>query len=238
VTAPPVPPAAAGVRDRARTLVARRPEAGVYALAVAAGLAVVGLAAAGPAHHPAGGGAGWSGWMLMTLATMLPVVAPQVRRVALRSLWRRRHRAVTGFLAGYLALWGAVGVGVVGLLAVVPPPPGAVVAVLVAGAAWQVTPVRRRVLGRCGSTRPAPVRGWAADRACVAAGWRAGGRCLVTCGPAMLAMALGHSLLLMLGLLALLLDERARGPNPHRRAGAAVQAWGFLACAAVLAAAR
>jgi hypothetical protein len=54
----------------------------------------------------------------------------------------------------------------------------------------------------------------------------------------MLAMALAHSLLLMVGLLAVLLHERSRGPNPDRRAGAGVQAWAFLACAAVLAAAR
>jgi hypothetical protein len=211
----------------------------LYVVAAVAGTAVVALAVAVPGHH---GGTGsvagaWGAWLLMVLATMVPIVAPQARRVALRSLWARRHRAIAGFLAGYLALWAVLGVAVVPA-ALGPPSVTAAVAVLVAGAAWQVAPPRRRVLLRCGSARPAAVRGWAADRACLAAGWRAGGRCVVTCGPAMLAMALADSLLLMVGLLAVLLHERSRGPNPDRRAGAAVQAWGFLACAAVLGAGR
>ena len=229
--------AAPRLHARARRLLARRPEAGVYAVAAAAGVAVVGLAAAVPGHHGAPGSVpgAWGLWLLMVLATMLPVVAPQARRLALRSLWTRRHRAITGFLAGYLALWGVLGVVVAVPVALGPPPVAVTVAVLVAGAAWQVAPPRRRVLTRCGSARPAPVRGRAADRACVAAGWRAGGRCVVTCGPAMLAMALAHSLLLMAALSALLLHERARGPNPDRRAGAPEQAWGFLACAALVA---
>jgi hypothetical protein len=202
-------------------------------------MVVVGLAGTGTGHPGAAAApsaaALWGRWMLMLL-TMLPLVAPQARRLALRGLWRRRHRAVVGFVAGHLGLGAAAGTAVVGVLAVLgPPTPAAPVAVLVAGAAWQVAPVRRRLLNRCGVTRPAPVRGWAADRACVAAGWRAGGRCLVLCGPAMLAMALAHGLLLMAALLALLLHERSRGPNPGRRAGGAMQACGFLACAALAA---
>jgi hypothetical protein len=235
VTAPAAAPPR--LRARARRLLARRPEVWLYAVAAGAGTAVVALAV--PGHRGGSGSvaAAWGAWLLMVLATMLPVVAPQARRVALRSLWARRHRAIAGFLAGYLGLWGVLGAAVVGALdALGPPPVTTAVAVLVAGAAWQVAPPRRRVLLRCGSARAAPVRGWAADRACLTAGWRAGGRCVVTCGPAMLAMALAHGLLLMVGLLVVLLHERARGPNPDRRAGAAVQAWGFLACAALVAA--
>ena len=210
----------------------------MWVYAVAAGAAVVGLAVV-PDHHSGPGSVAdaWGAWLLMVLATMLPLVAPQARRVALRSLWARRHRAIAGFVAGYVALWAVLGAAVVAVLtALGPPPVPTAVAVLVAGAAWQVAPTRRRVLLRCGSARPAPVRGWAADRACVAAGWRAGGRCVVTCGPAMLAMALVHSLLLMAALLVVLLHERSRGPNPDRRAGTAVGAAGFLACAALVAA--
>jgi hypothetical protein len=59
-----------------------------------------------------------------------------------------------------------------------------------------------------------------------------GSRCMFTCGPVMLAMAVGHSLLLMCGLLALLLSERARGPNPERRAGRPLEAWWLVAFAA------
>jgi len=52
----------------------------------------------------------------------------------------------------------------------------------------------------------------------------------------MLAMALSHNLLLMAGLLTVMLSERARGPNPMRRAGRPIEAWvlvGFALTAAV-----
>ena len=52
----------------------------------------------------------------------------------------------------------------------------------------------------------------------------------------MLAMALSHSLVLMVGLTVVLLSERARGANPQRRGGRPLEAWvlaGFAAVAAV-----
>ena len=54
----------------------------------------------------------------------------------------------------------------------------------------------------------------------------------------MVAMALSHSLLLMAGVLAVLLSERARGANPVRRAGRPHEALvlGGFAVAAALAA--
>ena len=107
-----------------RTLV-RRPESWVYAVAAGAALVLLlsaalpsGAASAHAHHHGASpnvaAGAGqllaeWGGWMLMVLAMMLPVVAPDARRVAMRSLWHRRHRAMAWFLAGYLAVWAALG---------------------------------------------------------------------------------------------------------------------------------
>jgi predicted metal-binding membrane protein len=180
----------------------------------------------------------WGWWMVMVLAMMLPVVAPLARHIALRSLWARRQRAIAWFLLGYLAVWAVVGALLVGLLAAIRrphPPPAMLVPILVAAAMWQVSRPRRRVLRRCETPRPAAVRAWAADRACVTAGWRAALRCTFTCGPAMLAMAITHNPLLMGSLLALLLSERARGPNPDRRAGRPHEALGLLACAAVVA---
>jgi len=49
----------------------------------------------------------------------------------------------------------------------------------------------------------------------------------------MAAAALSGSTILMAGVLALFLSERARGPNPHRRAGRPLEAWGLVVCAAV-----
>ena len=197
--------------------------------------------AAGPGGGDAGGngavaaavGAG-GGWMLMAVAMMVPVAAPHARRVGLRSLWPRRHRAVAAFLAAFVAVWAAFG-----LVTAVPlaasglhPPPVAVAVALVLAAAWQVAPPRRRALRRCESPRPAPVHRRAADRACLAAGARAGRRCAFTCGPVMVAMALGHGAWLMAGLTAVVLSERRRGPNPERRAGRPHEAVALLALAA------
>lgn len=250
-----------------RRVLARRPEAWVYVLAGAAAVSVIvgalaadGHAGAMPASqddhhhhaadHPAGGIGGpatsglapalgaWGWWLLMVLSMMLPVVAPHARRVALRSLWSRRHRAIATFLAGYLAVWALIGAVLVAILAGAgwPRLPSVgVAAVLALAAGWQVARPRRRVLRRCASPRPAALRGWRADRDCASNGWRAGTRCAVTCGPVMLTMAMSHSVLLMGGITTLLLTERARGPNPTRRAGRAQEAWGLAALASVVA---
>jgi predicted metal-binding membrane protein len=231
----------------------------LYVISVLGGLGViVPVVAAGPssahAHHHASprssaapatalSDAGswlaeWRHWILMVLAMMVPVVAPYARRVALRSLWRRRHRAMTWFLLGYLAVWFAIGAALSAVLvshgrahawAVVP-------ITLLGAAAWQISPPRRRALRRCGSLPPGVIRGWRADCDCATTGFRIGLRCAFVCGPVMLAMAVSHSLILMGGVFAMLLSERARGPNPDRRAGRPLEAWGLVTLAAVVAA--
>jgi predicted metal-binding membrane protein len=225
-----------------RRVLARHPEAWLYALALAAaGLLLVDAArSARPGarvEDRASWLGSWSGWMLMVLAMMLPVLAPQARQVAMRSLWQRRHRAVVGYLAAYLAVWAVAGVAVVGALHGVGqphPPPGVTAAALAGAALWQASPPRRRIMRRCGSVRLGAAQGFAADRDCVAAGGRTGLRCALTCGPVMVAMATGHHYPgLMAGLLALLLTERARGPNPDRRAGRPLEAWCLAGYAAL-----
>ena len=185
----------------------------------------------GPASLVASWSSAWGHWALMVGAMMFPVTAPHVRVVAVRSLWLRRHRSAALFLVGYVAVWllsGAI------LLAVLVPL-GAphvdwswVAATLVVAALWQVSGPRKRVLRRCGSLRLGKAAGVAADVDCARAGLRSGLRCLVTCWPAMLAMAMSHHLLLMAGVLAVMLTERARGANPMRRAGRPLEA-GVLA---------
>lgn len=224
----------------ARRRLAWHPELWLYALALCAGLV---LAVHAGHHHappttatPGAWLTEWRAWVAMVLAMMLPVVAPQARQIAMRSLWHRRHRAMSWFLLGYLAVWLAVGAVFLGaLVAVGRPQPGPLVlaAALLAAAAWQVARPRRRIMRRCGSLPPAAARGWRANRDCAEAGVRIGLRCTFTCGPVMLATALGHGLALMGGLLVLVLSERARGPNPDRRAGRPLEAWCLVAFAAV-----
>lgn len=214
-----------------RRNLAWHPEWWVYAVAAGAWL-VLGWMALQTVPHVHGFVAAWSSqgehWLLMVLAMMLPVVAPHVRTVGLRSLWSRRHRSATVFVLAYLAVWALIGALLVaGLVAAGLEQhgqhllPGA----LLLAAAWQVSPPRRRVLRRCAPVRLGAPAGAAADADCARAGARSGLRCLVECGPVMLAMAVSHSLVLMAGLTVVLLSERARGANPVGRAGRPLEAW-------------
>jgi hypothetical protein len=228
-----------------RDWAAWHPEWWVYAVAGASAVVLVamvlgstesGAAAGHHMHHgheamamssePQGPWAAWPGamghWSLMMAAMMLPIVAPQVHRVALRSVRSRRTRGPATFLLGYVAVWLVLGAALLTVLVALagpqPPTPWLVVALL-AAAAWQVSGPRRRMLRRCGSLRLGAATGLAADLDCLRAGVRSGLRCAFACGPVMVAMALSHSLLLMAGVVAVLLSERARGANSVRRAG-------------------
>jgi predicted metal-binding membrane protein len=244
---------ASRIRARARRALARRPEAWAYLAAAAAGLTLVWLHVVG--HH--GLEAGYAGhgvphaaatpigsaaaWVLMVLAMMLPVIAPQARQVALRSLWSRRHRSMIWYLAGYIAVWSVTGLVALTALRAVgvgDPPAGILVGALLVAAVWQTSGPRRRVMRRCGVLRLGEPRGWPADRDCANVGVRAGIRCMATCGPVMLAMAMSHhNLFLMAAVSALLISERARGPNPGQRAGRPQEAWCLVGLAVVAGAA-
>ena len=217
--------APAGERlPRPEPLTWRHPEWWSIALSAAAWLALLarsGAAAAGagssPAHHAhaataasvGGPASAWAAetldWSLMVVAMMLPLVLPSVRVTAARSLWPRRHRAIGGFLVGYLSPWLLVGLATSLLVVALGldrwlglPLAGAVGFAL--AAAWQVTPAKGRALRSCDRTAPLAPRGWRADRDCVRYGWMIGGRCLVSCWALMLACVLGgHGLAAMAG---------------------------------------
>jgi predicted metal-binding membrane protein len=188
---------------------------------------------------PAAWSAAWGGWVLMVLAMMLPVVAPQVRTLALRSLWTRRERSAAFFTVAYVSVWAAAGAMLLAVLVALDAEPLGtpwLIGFLLGAALWQVSTPRRRFMRRCGSLRLRRPSGLAADLNCLRVGVSSGARCLVTCGPLMLAMVASHSLLLMVGLLGVMLSERGRGPDPVRRAGRPLEAWvivGFAALASV-----
>jgi hypothetical protein len=60
--------------------------------------------------HQPGAVSNWWQWMLMVAAMILPLQIDGVRRIAEYSLWSRRHRAIAGYLVGYLIVWAAAGV--------------------------------------------------------------------------------------------------------------------------------
>ncbi|MCV7286907.1 DUF2182 domain-containing protein [Mycolicibacterium wolinskyi] len=241
------------VHDR----LARAPQTWVYVVAGAAMVLLVANHVAGSMPHPVAAtdhhahghhmpgapmpdqapntlASTWLWWTVMAVAMMFPLAAAGARRIALASLWRRRHLAIGEYLVGYLSVWAVAGlVAIVAVAAVWPDgaPPQAVPVVLLIAALWQVYPVRRRALARCRGSGFVNVRGWRADRDCVADGWNYGTKCLLTCGPVMAVMAVGHSLIVMACVTVLLLTERARGPNPAQRAGRPLEAVGLVVIA-------
>jgi predicted metal-binding membrane protein len=151
---------------------------------------------------------------IMLVAMMPPLVIPQIRVTALRSLWVRRHRAVAGFLLGYLGVWLIV-IAAAALLSAVlagqswaPTPLVAAVAFLAAGV-WQLTAIKSVGLRGCHRTIPLAPTGWRADRDCARYGFVTGRSCLLSCWAIMLACMLAeHDLLTMVCASGVVLAER------------------------------
>ena len=149
----------------------------------------------------------WTGlwhWFVMVAAMMLPFVTGTVHLTAARSMWARRHRAIAGFLSGYLSLWSLAGAIALVVLAGLQrsyrlSPALAGAAGFGMAALWQVTRAKRRALVSCHRSVPLAPRGWRADGDCFRYGWTIGSSCLTNCWALMLACALaGHSLPAML----------------------------------------
>ncbi len=170
----------------------------------ACALAWFALAAQAGVHvHDAGAFATWRHWMLMVMAMMLPLQVQGVRFTAERSLWRRRQRAILGFLLGYLSVWALAGAAlswtVIGLA--LPRQSGwmegAAIGFLVE-AVWLISPWKQTAARMCHRTLPLSPAGWRADRDCWLYGWTAGYGCALNCWPLMLLCWLsGHSLIAM-----------------------------------------
>ncbi len=130
-------------------------------------------------------------WILMVVAMMGAALLPSLRGTALRSLRRRRGRAMAEFAGGYLVSWTVFGALALALARTVPHATGwgALAAALALAAAWQLTPAKHEQLRKCHRVLPVPMRGWAAARATATSGVRNGIACIGSCWCMMLAMA-------------------------------------------------
>lgn len=165
------------------------------------------------ANQPAALGTAAALWALMSAAMMLPTTLPAARHVGLNSLRRRQRWAMTVYVAAYLALWMAFGIPAVALARIA----GAtgienrwlIAGTLALAAGWQLTPWKRRALFACRRTVPLPLTGSRADLACARFGILQASRCMVSCWPLMLMMAIAgqHSLIAMALLTAIIVAE-------------------------------
>jgi len=174
---------------------------------------------------------------LMIVAMMLPASIGSIRATAARSLWRRRQRAVAEHVLGFAAVWLALvaaSAGAIWLLGGGSPPSfgrGASALVLSVAALWQLTPVKRRSLRAHHRTRPLAPSGFRADRDCLVYGAESGWRCVLSCGPMMVAMLLVMpGLATMAVLMIVMMVERYRYRPPRRSSAAVI---GALAAAAL-----
>lgn len=178
-----------------------------------------------------GWAAGVAGWTIMVGAMMLPLVIAPVRRTAFASLWRRRHRAVAGFLLGYGGFWIAAGCLGLALLAGLglgasARDAAAALAFALAGL-WELTPLKRRALSGCHRRIPLRPTGWRADLDCLRYGAMQGCNCFASCWAIMLAsMLAAHHLAIMASIALISAAERYR---PRRTQGIEAAAWMCLA---------
>lgn len=176
------------------------------------------VAHAGHTHHVLRFEQELASWLLMVVAMMLPLVGDQVRFVAFKSYRFRRHRAIAGFLVGYLLVWGLAGVPVAALRGTLwARDPFVVAGAFGAAALWALLPMVRSAHAAHHRTAPLVPTGWRADLSSFGHGVTISVPCVVTCWPLMIACALtGHSAIAMVGGAAIgWVQRRAFWPRPR-----------------------
>jgi predicted metal-binding membrane protein len=179
--------------------------------------------------------AGLPGWMLMTVAMMGPAALARFRCIGSAAV--HAARATAGFALAYLAVWAVFGLGVQAAAARFADVPGtqALALALLAAVAWQLSPVKRRLLRGSHRDPGGPPAGALSGREAVGHGLRYGLCCLGACWCLMLVMvaAPAGQLLWLAGLTALVTAERVF-PGTDAAARVAAAALG-VALAATLA---
>jgi predicted metal-binding membrane protein len=196
-------------------------------------LAWLGLAwssLATPHHHSMS----FAAWALMSVATTTPLTLPAVRHVYGNSIRVRRQWASLLYLVAYTVIWLVFGAVALLLPLHTVAPQWIAVALLVVAGLWQLTRTKSRALRACRRTIPLPPQGRRADLACVRFGFQQGWRCLVSCWPLMLLMALVPLHLAVMGVVAAFMyaEERTKLGREMVRQAAALLAVAAIGVAA------
>lgn len=178
-------------------------------------------------------GSGLDDWLLMCVAMMGIGALPMMRWVR-RNTLRRRWHALLIVVCTYLAVWAAVGAIAILALHRVGQSRGALCLILVASAAWQLTPMKRWATAACDRPSPLRLRGIKATRSEIRFGLLQASACVASCWLVMLPMAFtGHPPLVVMaaGSTAVTTERWHRRPRRGRRVGALVLAGvaGFVA---------
>lgn len=160
------------------------------------------------------------GCALMLAAMMSPVLIPPLYYIRVRSFTHRRARSTAFFLAGYAAIWMAVGAVLLAtelaLKLFAPPSYLPVAAAVLIALVWQVSPIKQRCLNRCCGYPVLAAFGAAADLDALRFGITHGAWCAGSCWALMLAPMLlqrGHGLAMAIVAL-LIFSERLEEPAP------------------------
>jgi predicted metal-binding membrane protein len=161
-----------------------------------------------------------AGWAVMLFAMMSPALIPPLCHIRLRSFTSRRARSIALFVAGYAAIWMAVGSALLAIeLAAKSFAPQsylpAVSAVLMA-LVWQFSPIKQRCLNRCHAHTELAAFGAAADFDVLRFGVTHGVWCAGSCWALMLFPMLlprGH-VVAMAAVAVLIFSERLEQPRP------------------------
>lgn len=169
-------------------------------------------------------------WAAMVVATMLPLLAPNLAYVERRTPHCNRGAVRAAMFTGWATVWCGASLALAAVTWLLSREAGVSASIAVAfgvATGWQFTERKRRSLVRCHRTCAPPIE----RRRGVAVASRFGGSlavdCVATCSPTMLAMAVaGHSLIVVAPLGWVAWAERRRPHHdPRLGHGAAVIAF-------------
>ena len=163
-----------------------------------------------------------TGWGLMLVAMMSPLLAEPLLHVRRRSLRARQARSTLIFLVAYLSVWFAAGaiLLVVAFTAQLCLGPTALPAILAIAAIWQVSPAKQVCLNRCHSSPTLSAFGPAGDQDVFGYGFTQALWCVGTCWSLMLVPLLvegWHVLTMMFGTMWALAERVERPTRPSWR---------------------
>lgn len=163
-----------------------------------------------------------SGWILMVLAMMFPLLHNALRHIWHRSLPRLRVAGCTLFCLSYLALWTVVGYLLHLLLQISQHIAAWKVALcgMIILLLWQASPTKQWALNYCHYTQRLALSGWHYYRGSLSFGLKKGYWCIISCWHLMIFPMLFESFILMFVLMLtvciwMFIEQHMPPRSPH-----------------------